>query len=146
MRGDGYVLSNPHFEASYERLFGDDVRMAASSDAFFHAFYERFLTHADVAALFNSTDMQAQVQMLKRSLFYLVSLYVTGTPSPELERLAERHRDLGVPGEMFDKWLAALLDTVLQLDPQADEVTRLAWAWALTPGITYMRLALLDDA
>ena len=139
------MLTNPHFEASYERLFGDDVRMADSSDAFFRAFYRRFLTYDDVAALFSDTDMQAQVQMLKRSLFYLVSLYVTGTPSPELERLAERHKSLGVSGDMFDKWLAALLDTVLDYDTEADETTRLAWAWALTPGITYMRLALLEE-
>ena len=136
------ALPNPKFEASYGRLFGTDVGLGGVGDQFFTAFYERFLASPDVADLFQGTDMSAQVQMLKRSLFHLATFYITGEPSSELKRLAELHGKLKLGGGLFDDWLRALMETVKEFDPQADEATELAWAWALTPGITYMRMAL----
>ena len=141
------ALPNPRFEASYERLLGQDVAVRGSAaDTFFERFYSRFLSSPDVAQLFADTDMRRQIQMLKRSLFQLVGFYVSGQPSAELQRIADLHVRLNVPAAMFDDWLAALVDTVEELDPEADEVTRLAWCWALAPGITYMQLALNRSA
>ncbi len=62
-------LDNPRFRESYERLFGVDVTMGESADRFFERFYDLFLEDPEVAELFASTDMQRQVQMLKKSLF-----------------------------------------------------------------------------
>lgn len=138
-------LPNPKFEDSYGRLFGTDVGVGGVGDDFFAAFYDRFLNSPQIAAMFAQTDMARQIQMLKRSLFHLVTFYVTAEPSGELKRIAEVHANLGLKGEMFDEWLAALLATVREFDLQADEATELAWAWALTPGITYMRLALPQE-
>lgn len=116
--------------------------MGDSADEFFAAFYRRFLRDERIAELFTDTDMQRQTKMLKASLFHLVSFYVTGQTSHDLERIAEIHRKLNVSADMFDIWLQALIETVHEYDELADERTGLAWAWALTPGITFMRLRL----
>jgi hypothetical protein len=59
--------------------------------------------------------------------------------------LAEIHKVGGVSPGMFDVWMQALLHTVEALDPKFDELTELAWCWALAPGITYMKLRLIED-
>ena len=133
-------LANPLFEASYGRLFGPDVSMHEGADAFFTAFYHGFLADPQVAQLFANTDMAQQIQMLKRSLFQLVSYYVSGAPTAELQRIRTAHKHLAIPPALFDLWLEVLLDTIERFDPQADEATRLAWCWALAPGITFMRM------
>lgn len=134
------AIFNPRFEDSYARLFGPGVTLDEHADAFFIEFYRRFLASERVGALFAHTDMNRQIAMLKHSLFYIVSYYVTNSPSAELNRLSEFHRGLELEVDMFDEWLDALIHTVAESDPEADEATLLAWCWAMTPGITYMRL------
>ena len=58
------------------------------SNAFFAAFYRRFLDDPDTAALVRTTDMARQVTMLRKSFFHLAGFYVTNAPSGELERMA----------------------------------------------------------
>jgi truncated hemoglobin YjbI len=135
-------LDNPRFRESYERLFGVRVTMGESADRFFERFYDLFLEDPEVAELFASTDMQRQVQMLKKSLFQLVSFYVLNEPSAELRRLAEIHKAVGVSPVMFDTWMQALLKTVEEFDPEFNELTELSWCWALAPAMTYMKLML----
>ena len=135
-------LSNPRFEDSYGRLFGPNVAMEEDAEAFFLAFYTRFLKAPGVAKFFASTDMNRQVKMMKQSLFQLVSYYVTNSPSAELKRLAAMHVNLAVESDFLEHWLEALIATVAEKDPFADEATQLAWCWALTPGITYFRMVL----
>ena len=84
--------------------------------------------------------MNRQIAMMKHSLFFIVSYYVTNAPSAELDRLATLHRHLELEVDMFDEWLDALIHTVAESDSEADEATLLAWCWAMMPGITYMRL------
>ena len=136
------ALPNPRFEESYARLFGHGITMDESADDFFRTFYEKFLIDPDVAALFADTDIDLQVRMLKKSLFQLVSYYVVGEPTAELDRLAFIHIEQGVEPSMFDVWMQALLDTAAQFDQDFDETTSLAWCWAFAPGIAYMRLRL----
>lgn len=138
-------LDNPRFRESYERLFGVGVTLGDDADRFFERFYDLFLEDPEVAELFASTDMRRQVQMLKKSLFQLVTFYVLNEPSAELNRLAEIHKVVGVSPRMFDTWMQALLNTVEALDPEFDELTELAWCWALAPGMTYMKLRLVDE-
>lgn len=137
-------LPNPQFEQSYTRMFGHGIGMAEGSDDFFRAFYDRFLKHPEVATLFAETDLTHQVAMLKRSMFHLVSYYVVGGPTAELDRLGRIHQQLGISAALFDIWLRALVDTVAQFDPEFDERTELAWCWALSPGIAYLQLVMMD--
>lgn len=137
-------MENPAFEQSYERLFGSDISADPGASEFFHRFYQRFLTHPEVAAMFKDTEMSQQVRMLKRSLFDFVGFYISGTPSAEISRVATIHRQLNVNTAHLDWWLDALLETVLELDPQADEQVKMGWALALTPGLTVMRMKLME--
>ncbi len=137
----------PQFEASFDRLFSANTADAeARSTEFFTTFYRRFTRHPKVAELFAGTDMNKQISMLKRSIFDLVGFYVTGTPSAELYRLAGVHSGLGIDAELLDVWLEALLQTVVEYDRHADETTRLAWMAGLSPGLTFIRLQLLQPS
>ena len=135
-------LNNSEFEDSYARLFGSGVGISEEGSEFFDSFYQKFLQNPNIADLFTGVDMAGQIQMLRRSLFQLVTFYVTGEPTAELERIAGVHSKLKIQPGMFDDWLQALVDTVIEIDTEANETTQLAWAWALSPGITYMRLAI----
>ena len=134
------ALANPRFEDSYARIFGQGIGVGEGADEFFEAFYEKFLRDPDVAQLFINTDLQRQVSMLKKSLFQLVTFYVVGEPTAELERLAKLHAGIGISQPMMDAWMQALIDTAAEFDSEFDEATRLAWCWALAPGITYMQM------
>ena len=140
------ALANPRFEESYARIFGHGIHMDDSADEFFQSFYVNFLDKPGIATLFANTDIERQVGMLKTSLFQLVSYYVVGEPTAELDRLALVHRRVGIESDMFDTWMQALLDTAADFDAQYDEATGLAWCWALAPGIAYMRLMLNPSA
>lgn len=133
-------MDNPLFDASYRRLFGENIAVDASTDPFFAAFYRRFLADPEIQALFAETDMDRQVVMLRKSFFHLAGFYVTADPSGELERIARLHYRLGISADHYDRWLDCLVATVAELDPDSDTATELAWRWALTPGITYMKL------
>jgi truncated hemoglobin YjbI len=133
-------MDNARFEASYARLFGESVGADESADAFFEAFYQRFLSDDGIAELFRGTDMRRQAAMLRKSFFHLAGFYVTSSPSGELERMARVHYRLGIGAELYDVWLDSLIATVAEFDPECDEATELAWRLALMPGVTYMKL------
>ena len=133
------AMNNPLFDDSYERIFGAAIA-PEDSDAFFAAFYRRFLADPETAEMFRTTDMRRQVTMLRKSFFHLAGFYVTNAPSGELERMARLHHRLGLSPEHYDRWLDCLVATVADHDPKCDQATELAWRWALTPGITFMKL------
>jgi truncated hemoglobin YjbI len=133
-------MSNPLFDSSYARLFGDTISADEEADPFFMAFYQRFLEQPGISGLFRNTDMSRQVTMLRKSFFHLVGFYVTNTPSGELERMARLHVRMGLEPDHYDTWLDCLVATVAEYDSECDNATELAWRLALTPGITYMKL------
>lgn len=130
------------FDASYSRIFGDQVSISAAGDAFFARFYEHFVARStEVQELFAHTDMVRQASMLRRSLYELVAFYVTNTVSERMRDIAVRHRGLDFSPALWDHWLDSLVDTVREFDPEFDELTGYAWRLALTPGITFLKLA-----
>lgn len=137
------ALDNPLFNRSYGRLLGNEVSSSTSAAAFFQSFYEHFLRHEQVRELFVGVDINKQVTMLKASFYHLVGASVLDEPSAEIQRLAALHQRLGISLGLFDAWLAALIDTVAENDPLFDEATGLAWCWALTPGITMMKVEMV---
>lgn len=142
------IASNPHFEASYRRIFGTGVTLDERADGFFERFYARFMQNPRVAEAFRSTDMQRQVTMLRRSLFLLVGASLFDNVSPELERLAHLHRRIGIDPDLFAEWEDAIVQTAAEVDPEWNETTELAWRLALSPGVTLFKhasLGLLAD-
>lgn len=134
------MSENPLFDESYARVFGEGVGLSEESSPFFEAFYRYFLADQEIADTFSQTDMNRQVSMLRKSFFHLVAFYVSHEPSAELTRIAQIHHRIKIEGVFYERWLDALVNAVREFDPDCDQSTELAWRWALTPGITYMRL------
>ena len=134
------MSDNTLFDASYARLFGEGVGISEASNPFFEAFYRFFLLDPGIADSFSQTDMTRQIGMLRKSFFHLVAFYVSHEPSAELERIAGIHHRIGIDPGFYDLWLDALVDTVREFDADCDLATELAWRWAMSPGLTYMRL------
>ncbi len=134
------MSGNPLFDASYDRVFGSGVGLSEATTPFFESFYRHFLKDQAIADAFSQTDMNRQVSMLRKSFFHLVAFYVSHEPSAELERIAVIHNKLGIASNFYDLWLDALVKAVAEFDAEFDQATELAWRWALSPGMTYMRL------
>jgi truncated hemoglobin YjbI len=134
------MSENELFEESYERLFGAGVGIEDSATPFFESFYRHFLRATGISTFFVETDMPKQVQMLRKSFFHLISFYVSGEPSSQLERIALIHHTLGIENNHYDQWLDALIATVREHDTQSALPTELSWRCAMIPGLTYMRL------
>lgn len=128
------------FEASFARIFGNQVGITVAGEAFFFRFYEIFLASPRVRVLFAKTDMARQVNMLRHSMYELVTFYVTGTLTESLRHVAHIHQQLAIAPDLYDRWLDALIATVAEFDPDYDELIADAWRLALTPGITYMKI------
>ncbi len=130
------------FESSYRRVVGDGVGIDAKGTAFFKQFYDHFLASSEIVAeMFKDTDMDAQVKMLQRSMFHMISFYVSKQEDTYLEGIAESHgkRKHNVAPELYDLWLEALIKTVSELDPEYEESIGLSWRLAMAPGIVYMK-------
>jgi hemoglobin-like flavoprotein len=128
------------FEASFSRIFGNQVGITLAGEAFFFRFYEIFLVSPRVRMMFAKTDMARQVTMLRHSMYELLTFYVTGTLTESLRHVAHVHQHLAISPDLYDRWLDALIETVAEFDPEFDELIEDAWRLALTPGITYMKM------
>jgi hemoglobin-like flavoprotein len=82
--------------------------------------------------------------MLEDSLYVLAVAAQGGRASPArgaLPGIAKRHsrEDLDIRPELYDLWLAALLQTVAGCDPEHTPQIEAAWRDTLSAGIEYMR-------
>ena len=111
------------------------------SDAHFvDTFYELFLAKSPkIAAMFAQTDFKRQKLMLRESLLEMLS-YDQGQAGSEeeIEKLAQRHRDLQVTPEMFQMWLDSICEAVEQHDPEFTQEIGEAWRAAMQKGIDRM--------
>ena len=124
-----------HFERSFSQIFGNQVGINAAGETFFVRFYEIFLASSPrVPELFARTNMTRQVTMLRRSLYELVTFYVTGTLSEPLRHVAQVHQHLAITPDLYDRWLDALIATVREFDPECDALTEYGWRLALSAG------------
>lgn len=131
------------FNDSYERI--SDWGAGAGSqarDQFFVRFYEHFIAKSpEIARAFENTDMERQVQMLEKSIVYLVNYYATDNVNDFMRRIAVRHsrKDLNITPELYDLWLEALVETVRECDSLCTDDTVEAWRIVLAPGISFMK-------
>jgi hemoglobin-like flavoprotein len=112
---------------------------------FMDSFYQSFVsTSAEVREKFRNTDLQRQARMLSDSLYALAVAVQGQMGSPawgDMPRLAERHsrKDLDIRPELYDHWLACLLDTARRHDPEFSPEIEAAWRATLGVGIAYMK-------
>lgn len=125
------------FDASYVRVLSREVE----GQAFFAAFYERFVAASpEVAEKFRHTDMARQQAMLKKAFYHLLAFYASSHADYYLQEVAISHSraHLDIHPGLYDLWLETLIDTVRTFDEQCDDEVELAWRLVMTPGIVFM--------
>ncbi|QTF92927.1 globin [Halomonas sp. BM-2019] len=126
------------FDASYLRVLGREVE----GQAFFAAFYERFLAASpEVARKFRHTDMVRQQAMLKKAFYHLLAFYASSHADYYLQEVAISHdrAHLDIVPALYDLWLESLIDTVRAFDDQFEDEIELAWRLVMAPGIVFMK-------
>ena len=130
------------FEESYGRVIGAGVRLGDKGKEFFDRFYNNFFANSrEVRDKFTDVDMAAQVAVLQKSMFHVVSFYVTKTDTDYLMSIARSHSrtQYNIKPELYDIWLESLIETVEAMDPKYEDELALAWRLAMIPGIEFMK-------
>lgn len=136
------------FEASYDRVVGNGVGINPKGENFFRQFYDNFFGKSEaIKEQFKNTDMKGQVAFLQKSIYHLISFYVSKEENEFLHKIAVSHNrsNHDVKPEFYSLWLDALIETVEMLDPEYNSRVELAWRIALTPGILYMQSVYNND-
>ena len=130
------------FEDSYSRVVGEGIGLNDQGKLFFSTFYDVFFSKSDeICTKFTHVDMAAQVGMLQKSMFHIISFYVAKTDSEYLRSIAMTHSraQYDIKPEYYDIWLDSLIETVHKMDPEFEDDVGLAWQLAMTPGIQFMK-------
>jgi hemoglobin-like flavoprotein len=112
---------------------------------FMDAFYHRFLDSSEeVREKFKDTDMTRQAQVVADTLYVVANAVQGEEGSParhELPRIAARHsrNERDIRPELYDLWIACLVETARVHDPQFDPEIERAWREILAFGADYMR-------
>ena len=112
-----------------------------ASAGFFDDFYVNFLASSPlVREKFTRTDMAAQKHLLRAGILNLV-LFARGMPDTKLRALGQSHSREGfdIRPELYDLWLAALLQTVRMHDGEADKAVLDTWRSVLGKGIEVIK-------
>jgi hemoglobin-like flavoprotein len=90
---------------------------------------------------FAHVDMAAQVGVLQKSMFHIISFYVAKTDSEYLRSIALTHSkaQYDIKPEYYDIWLESLIETVRKVDSEFEDDVELAWRLAMSPGIQFMK-------
>jgi hemoglobin-like flavoprotein len=117
--------------ASYHR--------ARESGQLFDTFYQVFLgKSSEIPAMFARTDFPHQKLMLRESILVMLVFAQTGSGRDEIERLAERHRQVNVKPSHYELWLDALCEALAKHDRKFDTTLELMWRDAMRKGIDVM--------
>ena len=109
------------------------------SGELFDTFYDLFLRKSpEIPPMFAHTDFRHQKLMLRESVLEMLIFAQTNTGRREIEKLAERHRQLSVKPEHYQLWLDALCQALAQHDPQFNAELEQSWREAMRPGIRIM--------
>lgn len=120
----------------------DSLSRCVADPDFTQRFYDLFMDSSEeIAELFRQTDFERQKRVLQDSLFVmLVAAGTTKGPAhEELERLAERHLQLGIKPEMYTVWLDKLLEAAREFDPEFTDDLEEDWRDALRDPIEWMK-------
>lgn len=121
--------------ASYKRCL--------ESPEFFPDFYRFFKGKGShIVEKFKNTDMNRQMEALRHGLQYMI-MFASGSKiaAMKIEDLGithdRYHRD--IRPEMYDDWLASLLETIQRHDPEFNEELAMSWRNVLGHGIRRMK-------
>lgn len=92
--------------------------------------------------MFARTDFQHQKLMLRESLLEMLLFEQTEANRGEIERLAERHRQLNVKRVHYDLWLDALCESLAVCDPKFTPELEQMWRNTMRKGVDLMTAGL----
>lgn len=125
--------------------FVASLKRCLARPGFLDAFYDAFLGSSDeVRDKFRNTDFVRQNQVLADSLYVVANIAQGREGSPArsgLERIATRHSraELDIRSELYETWLACLIDTARSYDPDFTPEIEGAWRSTLSVGIEHLR-------
>ena len=124
-------------------LFHDSLDRCHQANGFIDHFYELLIgSSKEIAAKFAGTDFRRQKRVLTASLYMLmVAAEGHAEGNAHLRRLAVLHdrQHLDVRPELYDQWLASLLQAVRDCDPAWTGDVERVWTGMLGPGIDVLR-------
>jgi hemoglobin-like flavoprotein len=141
-------MSSPVHDPKLLRIIAEGIvrpsfeRCCEHGPAIFDTFYATLTDHVPgVGAMFASTDMQKQNELIRAGIGTLID-YACGdmAAEAELERLGILHNRsrLDVKPEMYPGWVNALMEMVADFDPQRTDTVEAAWREVVAPGIAVM--------
>ena len=117
--------------ASYHR--------ARQTGQLFDTFYDIFLAKSpEIPSMFARTDFSHQKLMLRESILEMLLFAQTGSGRDEIQRLADRHRQLNVKPAHYDLWLDALCEALAKHDSEFNPALKQLWREAMQKGIEVM--------
>jgi hemoglobin-like flavoprotein len=124
--------------ASFDQITASYHR-ARESGQLFDTFYDLFLRKSpEIPPMFARTDFPHQKLMLRESILEMLVFAQTGEGADEIDRLAQRHRQLNVKPDHYELWLDALCEALATHDPQFSSALDGLWRTAMRKGIEHM--------
>lgn len=136
------ILDQSRFmDTPFDQVVGSYHR-ARQSGELFDTFYKLFLEKSpEIPPMFARTDFPHQKLMLRESLLEMLLFVQTESNRVEIERLAERHRQLNVKEVHYELWLNALCEALAQHDTKFSSALEQMWRDAMRKGIEVMKAA-----
>jgi len=125
-------------DSSFDQVVASYHR-ARQTGQLFDTFYNLFLTKSpEIPPMFARTDFPHQKLMLRESILEMLVFAQTGLGGDEIQRLAERHRQLNVRPVHYELWLDALREALATHDPEYSEELDLLWRNTMRKGMELM--------
>lgn len=130
---------------NYEELFNDSYNRMTTHDKgglFFAHFYALFVdSTGDLTPLLTAAQRLEKQKVIYKTFFYMLSVANTHIVSDYLVKITRdrSQQNLNLPPSIYAFWRKAVLQTVIDLDPQCDDEILTAWAIILAPGLEFMR-------
>ncbi len=124
----------------------DSLSRCNQATGFLDRFYDLFMgSSEEIRAKFENTDFERQRKVLSDSLFLMLSAAGTtgGFAHAQLASLGRKHdrEHLDIKPEWYEVWLACLMTTVEEFDPEFSPEVETAWRDSLRDGITFLAAA-----
>lgn len=129
-------------DINFNDIFNDSYDYVLDHEhQFYDMFYHNFIqTSSLVGMVFENTDMENQVDMLKKAVAHMVTFCVTKKASKYLVSIALMHKyKIKVSPRLYDDFMSAIITTIAQFYPRYDQKCAIAWRITFAPGIEFMK-------
>ena len=129
-------------DIDFSEFFNDSYEYVLTNDElFFSEFYRVFISSSpEIKVAFKDTDLTKQKEMLRDSIAYMVSFFVTKIADMRLIQTGKHHSQaLKINPQMYEFFVDSLLIALENTYPRYNSKCGLAWRITLSPGIELMK-------